>query len=205
MNKKIIVPDITKGKEPVEITLTENNWANEFPYQPEVKARISHDEKNLYLQYSVDEKHIAAKADHDNGDVWKDSCAEFFISFDDKGYYNIESNCIGKVLMSHRKSRKEGVEYASPETLSGILRNPSLGDQPFSCKESNEPWKLSLTIPASSFFKNNIENLSGVKARCNVYKCGDELPEPHFISWNPIKTEKPDFHRPEFFGEIEFE
>jgi enamine deaminase RidA (YjgF/YER057c/UK114 family) len=24
----------------------------------------------------------------------------------------------------------------------------------------------------------------------------------HFLSWNPIKTETPNFHVPEFFGEI---
>ena len=40
--------------------------------------------------------------------------------------------------------------------------------------------------------------------RANVYKCGDLLPVPHFISWNPITTESPDFHRPEFFGQMRF-
>jgi hypothetical protein len=36
----------------------------------------------------------------------------------------------------------------------------------------------------------------------NFYKCADATDQPHYVSWNPIKTEKPDFHRPEFFGEI---
>ncbi|WP_336524905.1 carbohydrate-binding family 9-like protein, partial [Bacteroides acidifaciens] len=26
-----------------------------------------------------------------------------------------------------------------------------------------------------------------------------------FLSWNPIEIEKPDFHRPDFFGTLEFE
>ena len=34
----------------------------------------------------------------------------------------------------------------------------------------------------------------------NVYKCGDMLPHPHFLSFFPIHLPKPDFHRPDFFG-----
>ncbi|MDE5921249.1 MAG: hypothetical protein K2G82_06535, partial [Paramuribaculum sp.] len=26
--------------------------------------------------------------------------------------------------------------------------------------------------------------------------------EPHYLSWAPITTPQPDFHRPEFFGNI---
>ena len=36
----------------------------------------------------------------------------------------------------------------------------------------------------------------------NFYKCGDATEMPHYLSWNPIQTERPDFHRPEFFGEL---
>ena len=38
--------------------------------------------------------------------------------------------------------------------------------------------------------------------RANFYKCGDKTAHPHYLSWSPIHTEKPDFHRPEFFGEL---
>jgi hypothetical protein len=39
----------------------------------------------------------------------------------------------------------------------------------------------------------------------NFYKCGDELPTPHFLSWNPIEWKEPSFHRPEQFGKLIFE
>lgn len=39
----------------------------------------------------------------------------------------------------------------------------------------------------------------------NFYKCGDKLQTPHFLSWNPINLEKPNFHCPEFFGTLNFE
>ena len=39
----------------------------------------------------------------------------------------------------------------------------------------------------------------------NFYKCADGTDSPHYVSWSPIKTEKPNFHCPEFFGELIFE
>lgn len=189
----------------VRVKIDNNNWAKDFPYKPFMEAFLWHDGKNLHIKYVVDEEDVAAKASGDNGEVWKDSCAEFFITFDDKGYYNIESNCIGKILMSHRTGRKENVEYASPEVLASIERTASCGSHPFDTRKADGKWELKLTIPTAAFFKNNLAELNGVNARCNIYKCGDDLPKPHFLSWQPIHTPKPDFHRPEFFGEIEFE
>jgi len=55
------------------------------------------------------------------------------------------------------------------------------------------------------FFKHRIGSLGGKTVRANFYKCGDELQTPHFLSWNPVRTERPDFHRPDFFGVLEFE
>jgi hypothetical protein len=46
--------------------------------------------------------------------------------------------------------------------------------------------------------------LAGVECRGNIYKCGDALPVPHYVSWRPIDTPDPDFHRPEYFGQIVF-
>ena len=66
-----------------------------------------------------------------------------------------------------------------------------------------EGWELVLSIPLEL-----VEKLWGVKAnsgtwfRANFYSCGDETPLPHYASWNPVETESPDFHRPEFFGNV---
>lgn len=46
---------------------------------------------------------------------------------------------------------------------------------------------------------------NGQNAGVNFYKCGDDLPKPHYLCWNPIKSETPDFHLPEFFGNAIFE
>ncbi len=36
----------------------------------------------------------------------------------------------------------------------------------------------------------------------NFYKCGDLTAHPHYVTWSPVGTPGPDFHRPEFFGEL---
>ena len=65
-------------------------------------------------------------------------------------------------------------------------------------------WEVALVIPYSAFFMHNITSLDGKAIRANFYKCGDKLQTPHFLSWNPIDLEKPNFHCPEFFGMLRF-
>ena len=38
--------------------------------------------------------------------------------------------------------------------------------------------------------------------RGNFYKCGDDAAFPHYGMWSPVLTGEPDFHRPEYFGEL---
>lgn len=189
----------------METSVKYNNWSKDFPYSPSIKIKIWHNNNSLFLHYEVKEEFIGAKTVEDNGKVCKDSCVELFVSFDNKGYYNIESNCIGKILMSHRRGRKIDVEYAPHEILESIRRYPSLGTKPIDCRKESEPWEMTLEIPAKAFFKHDLQGFKGLEGKCNIYKCGDELPLPHFISLFPIETETPDFHRPEFFGDISFE
>ena len=42
----------------------------------------------------------------------------------------------------------------------------------------------------------------GMKIRTNFYKCGDNTELPHYGIWNPIPLEEPDFHQPDYLGEV---
>ncbi|MDE6449753.1 MAG: hypothetical protein K2L41_06690, partial [Muribaculaceae bacterium] len=33
-----------------------------------------------------------------------------------------------------------------------------------------------------------------------LYSCASAIESPYYLSWSPIDTPRPDFHRPEFFG-----
>lgn len=51
----------------------------------------------------------------------------------------------------------------------------------------------------------NLWELEGMAIHANFYKCGEKTEYPHFGVWKHPGTPKPDFHRPESFGEIVLE
>ena len=180
------------------------NW-KEYPYQPQVSFRIAYTNDAILVHYKVVEDSVRAKYGEDNGSVWTDSCVEFFsIPARDGVYYNLECNCIATILLA-AGSERSNREMAPLEITDQVKRWASLGRETFEEKIGECTWEVALQIPYKVFFKHTITKLDGMVVRANFYKCGDELQKPHFLSWNPIKIEKPDFHRPDFFGLLEFE
>ncbi len=188
-------------------TVTHNiqviNW-KEFSYKPSVRFRIGHTGSEIWLKFYVDENHIRAKETRTNGEVYKDSCVEFFISHDKKHYYNFEFSCIGTIHLAWGEGRHNR-KFVDPNIVEKIDIKSSLGNQPFENKSGEFNWEMMIRIPIGSFAYSNVDTLKGMKASANFYKCGDETAEPHFITWNPIGTDNPDYHRPDFFGKVEFE
>ncbi|MDR1436816.1 MAG: hypothetical protein LBI65_01725, partial [Candidatus Symbiothrix sp.] len=165
--------------------ISEINW-EAYPYRPPVYFRAGHDGKNIYLHFQVEEESIRARYAGDNGDVWTDSCVEFFLQFPgDEYYYNLECNCIGSVLLGRGKNKQERVRFP-PETTRKIERSSSLGSRAFELRTGGFGWELSLIVPVEVFSFNPAPDISGKTVRGNFYKCGDELQTPHFLSWNKI-------------------
>ena len=178
------------------------NWPNEFPYCPSMEFGIAHTSDAFLIHYRVEEQSTRAVAVKDNDNVWEDSCAEFFISPAADGlYYNIECNCAGTLLLGVGEGRNNR-QLAASEITKLIDRWATLGRTPFDTRNQPAQWELALYIPYAVFFRHNITNLDGLTLRGNFYKCGDNLPVPHFISWSPIGTPQPDFHCPQYFGEL---
>lgn len=190
----------------IAYTSIENvNWPEAFPYKPKVEFAAAHTGDALLLHYRVEEQSVRAVAEKDHEHIWEDACAEFFIMPAEDGlYYNIECNCTGKLLVAVGKDRNER-KPAPTEVMQSIDRWASLGTEPFNTREEPTRWELALRVPVSAFFLHKLKSFDGLRAKGNAYKCGDGLPVPHFISWNPIKTASPDFHRPDFFGQMNFE
>lgn len=180
------------------------NWEKAFPYKPDLKFRIGHIGSEIWLKYYVKEKNILAQESRINGDVYKDSTVEFFISVDGENYYNFEFNCIGIPHVAHGPGRGNRT-FVEPGIVKQIEIKSTLGDQPFAEKSGAFEWEMMIRIPVKCFAFDKIKSIEGLKATANFYKCGDETSDPHFVSWNPIKTENPDYHCPQFFGEVEFE
>jgi hypothetical protein len=183
------------------IKLTYEPWPSAFD-RPEVTFNIGYGDDAIFLAFCVKEKHFKATYQQTNDPVYKDSCVEFFIGFDDDGtYYNFEFNAIGTALVGYGLPGNR--ELLPALLISDIKRAASNktvlgGSLPFE-------WELRLTIPFSLFYKHSISTLKGKTCLANFYKCGDELPEPHFLCWNNIIADKPDFHLPQYFNKLLFD
>ena len=179
------------------------NWADEYPYTPDVRFRMFHTGDYLMVRFDVAEHYTAARVTEDNGRVWTDSCVEIFIAPDETTYYNFETSCIGHMLLgAHRQGEK--TVPAPAEVLASVKRHTTLPATPFEERVGDNRWSVVLAIPPQALFQHDLKTWSGAEVRANLYKCGDNLSHPHFLSWRPIRTEKPNFHRPEFFDSIKF-
>lgn len=179
--------------------LTHANWPD-YPYKPITAFNIARTGKNLYIRYCVQGNSLKASYETDDSSVHKDSCVEFFMQKEgDAHYMNFEFNCIGTCDAARRTSR-ESKTSLSQEEYKSIVRLPSVKGKAFEEIEGIHSWSLIVVIPLR-LMGLDPDNLPE-KIRGNFYKCADETANPHFVSWSPIDLPEPNFHCPEFFGEI---
>ena len=185
--------------------LVENlNWKETYPYRPITLFNIARSNDSIFIKYSVRGSMLRAIFSNDLDPVNEDSCVEFFCKLPDSdSYMNFEFNCIGTCNASKRKSKTEGVVRYTLDELAQIKRYPSIGRRAFNEMEGMFEWELTVKIP---FTLMGIDPTNLPKKMMgNFYKCADGTDSPHYVSWSPIMTEKPNFHCPEFFGELIFE
>ena len=217
-DKKLIVMEIEHygkaGLDEVSALLEEHtelnpvsvvNW-DFFPYAPEVKFRMAYSHNDIWLKYYVTEENILARHIDTNSAVSQDSCVEFFFDpVGDGNYYNFEFNCIGTVHLAYGPDRHNR-GYVDPGLIQKYIKTAStLGDLPFQEKKGGHTWEITIVIASEVLTHNKGISLKGLDAHSNFYKCGDGTSRKHYLTWNPIKTEKPDYHRPEYFGDLVFE
>jgi hypothetical protein len=172
-------------------------------YRPRVEVRLWWSRKSLYVRFRVAEKRARGRYTKFQDPVYKDSCVEFFVDmFPEKGrgYLNFEMNANGTLLAQfgpdrdHRKPLWPE-DVANMSIVSGEENWPEVGDN----------WHVEYSVPFELFRKFYGEDVRpGHRAAANFYKCGDDTPMPHYGAWSPVETPTPDFHRPEFFGELLF-
>ncbi|MBR4282688.1 MAG: hypothetical protein IKT35_03130 [Clostridia bacterium] len=138
--------------------------------------------------------------------VYQDSCLEFFSSLDNVHYMNIESNCKPTILVGFGAGRHNRIH--ADEVLSP--------DQMFKVESvvNENGWTITMELPIEKLAKFYGDNISkdtfkkGYTFKGNFYKTGEKLPienGEHYGMWSEVMTEKPDFHRPEYFGELVIE
>jgi hypothetical protein len=140
------------------------------------------------------------KATYTNPDdpVYKDSCLEAFIDFcpdkDGPGYVNFEMNANGAMLCAigpNRAKRRflKDISLAVPHPVALV---------------TDAFWQVELTIPLDLIIHlyGPIDFVPGTRLRGNFYKCGDQTGHVEYGVWSKIGLERPDYHAPQFFGEL---
>ena len=175
-----------------------------FNYSPQTRFTIVHNGNCIFIKFRVIENYLKVTYHNSNDPVYNDSCVEFFISIDnDEEYYNFEFNCIGTCLSAFGTKMKNQRQYL-PDAVINKIKRQSIIKAGLTTPQGLICWELTIALPIDVFYYHKIESLEGLNCRANFYKCGDALPEPHFVAWNEIKSDEPNFHLPEFFGKLSF-
>jgi len=199
-----------KEWENIHPIILKNTMGDTPKFLPKTEVKLMYNNKYIYAIFKVEDKFIRSVNEEINSPVSNDSCVEFFFTpaMDTSlGYFNLEVNAGGTPLFRFQKRRNVGKVEVDLEDIKSIKIAHSLPKvvEP----EILEPttWTIEYQIPITmleKYFNIKVPS-SGVKWRANFYKCGDETSNPHYLTWNKVENEIPDFHLPEYFGQIEFE
>ena len=178
------------------------NWKETFPYKPIVAFDIARGKEELYIHYFVKGLSIRALSDQDGRYVHQDSCVEFFMrKADEMNYMNFEFNCIGTCYSCRHETREVSVPI-TPDEFKSIRRYTTIQREAFEEQKGIFAWELIAAIP----FKVMGLDAANLPKMIygNFYKCADRTENPHYVTWSPIDLPRPQYHCPEFFGEIYF-
>ena len=169
------------------------NW-HEYGCIPKTTAKLLYNDYGIYVQLETDENPLLARYCKQNDTVFRDSCMEFFFrpNKNDPRYFNFEFNPFGTMYFAVRTSHFDPVY---PDKDKQYFKVISYVD--------DKRWTLQFCIPfefIDEIFGGHTKTIYG-----NLYKCGDQTQNTHYATYYPITTEKPDYHRPEFFGEFVLE
>lgn len=182
-------------------------------HRPLTEAKVLHSGEGLHVHFRVRDRYVRVTNVGFQAQVYKDSCAEFFVRPGGTGgYVNFEMNAGGSLLVSCIEDwtrTPEGfqrfriLEHQWNDRIPRVHNLPERIDP-----EMTHPvvWSLNYTIPWSLFIEmtGHGRPTAGDVWTGNFYKCGDETSHPHWAAWSPI-GEVLNFHAPERFGRLVFD
>jgi len=187
------------------------NHMGQLPgFVPQVHLKMMYNDESLFVIFKVDDQFVRCITDKINGPVYEDACVEFFFAPDKNypnRYFNLEVNCGGTALFHYNTiARKEKVHLTDEEINHVEIAHslPKIVDP-----EIKEPvtWTIEYRIPIDILKKYSQIDIpeKGTRWKANFYKIAESGSNIHFITWTQVNLPKPDFHQPEFFGEIVFD
>ena len=179
---------------PERVSLAHTGWLPPCPVAARFQA--CHDGLNLYLRMEAEESPVCATLAGPLDQVCRDSCLEFFFAPDGgERYFNFELNPLGTLCLGFGAER--------PARVRQVPNDPGRFQiEPFTAPKG---WGVTFAVPAD-FVRLYFPGFAfSGEAAANFYKCGDETPTPHYLTWSPLTSPAPDFHRRQDFGRLIFE
>lgn len=194
----------------IQPELLQNYMGNRPDHFPKTEVKIAYNEISIYVIFRVEDRYVRAVAREHQGNVWEDSCVEFFFTPDSdlsKGYFNLEMNCGGTMLFHFQPgSGKKRIIIPKSECRKIICAH-SLPCIVY--PEIVEPvvWTVEYQLPIALLKRYCQVKMpaSKVEWRANFYKCADKSTHPHWLTWALVDFPKPNFHLPESFGILQFQ
>lgn len=188
------------GSRIIQTVIDKDPW--NFGNLPETHAKLTFVEgKGFRVEMWCYETGMRAVNTEPDSPVYEDSCMECFLNFypEEGGrYLNFEVNALGAMLCQVGEGKTERV----------FLRDMGIAQPEVSVKqaeaEGKQFWSVEYLIPLSLIERiyGKAEFSKGHKLRGNFYKCGDLTEQVHYGCWSPIGAPEPNYHLPEFFGEL---
>lgn len=177
------------------LSISENLWLP--PTDIAAWAQIARDGEALRVRLTAREQAIRAEETGPLGRPCEDSCLEFFLSPmpGDTRYVNIEFNPNGCMWLGLGDGRFRTRLLPEEDWFQ---------PKPFAIPDG---WGIEYRVPFD-FLRTLFPGFSpapGHVLRANCYKCGDKTDRPHYLAWNPVASDTPNFHRPRDFGEMTLE
>ncbi len=164
-----------------------------YEYAPLCYARgVYAEDTGLVVKLTCHEQNPRATLTQFMDDVCNDSCMEFFFAGDNPAEYaNFEFNALGTQHTSLRKGEKKG----SIDKFTEVPYDEA--------KIYDDRWELTLTLSPKNVLDITDKELKrGAVFHGNFYKCGDQCEQIHYGMWSEVKSERPSFHQPAYFGQF---
>jgi Domain of unknown function (DUF1083). len=182
------------------------NYMGEIPlFLPRTEVKMMYTDESLLIIFRVHDRYVRSRIRKFNGPVYEDSCVEFFFSPDatrPEEYFDLEMNCGGTPLICYVPNKKE-FTTEDIEKISIAHSMPAVVDP-----EIKEPvtWTIECKIPFKVLekFSNLVRPSAGACWRGNFFKTASKTSNPHYVTWAIVKSSKPNFHLPQFFGKLKF-
>ena len=164
-------------------------------------AQICATEDALLLHLSATEPEIRAEGTSPLAEVCEDSCLEFFFRpvEGEMRYFNMEWNPNCTLFLGFGSCIEDILRIVPEEEQKQQLFAPEV-------VRREDGWEIFFRVPYSFVrgFMPEFKVEPGKALYCNFYKCGDQLQQPHYLTWNPIMRQgRSRFHTPAEFGRLD--